>query len=192
MRIGDNVAARSILIGADISGKLKVKASVAGGGSTAPGTLYKLIFDDYGWTATTLFASTLAASTALTSTQVPYYLTFYLGIAEQAVTSKIATGVGKSTELFDFVIGGPTIFQSTLATGTTGQGIYITTAAAADVTGAKFRGYPWEFAVFRNCFSTLTNGYSTSPLVSTNIRRWGDLSTGTQAILLTGMPISQA
>jgi len=192
IRVEDNINSRSIAIGQDANGKLKVKATVAGGGSTAPGTAYKLIFDDYGWTASTLTASTLAASTAITSTQIPYFLNCYIGIAEGVVTSKLPTGLGKSTEVFDFVIAGPTIYQSTLAAGTTGQSLYITTAAAIAASGATFKGYPWEFAVYRNAYSPYLGGYTTSPVLSTKEQYYGALSTGTQGIMLTGQLVSHA
>ena len=184
MRIGENLNARSIYIGQDISGKLKVKASVPGGGSTAPGTPYMLFFDDYGWSATTITNLSTVSSR------------FRIGIAEGVVSSHAPTVVGKTTELFDFVIGGPTILQSTLATGTTGQSLKFTSAGIG-ATGAKFAGYSWEFAVYRNSWNPANagpygiTGYNSSPLLSTADTQYGSISTGTQTILLTGEIISQ-
>lgn len=178
MRIAENLNARSIFIGVDVSGKLKVKASVAGAGSTAPGTPYLMIFDDYGWTATTIVTN----SSSLLSGRI--------GIAEGIVTSHLPTGLGNSTELFEFVIGGPTIFQSTLAEGTTGQSLRYSTGGFT-ATGATFGGYSWEWAVFRKSWSPLTNGYTTGPLLSTKDNQYGPMSTGTQAILLTGENVMQ-
>ena len=172
-RIADNLNARSITIGIDVTGKLKVKATVAGAGSTAPGTLYTLIFDDYGWTAST---PSVASSSLVRS---------MIGIAEGVVTSKLPTGVGLSTQIFEFVVGGPTILQSTLAAGTTGQSLRYSTAGIS-ATGATFAGLSWEFAVYRNAFSPYVGGYTTSPLLSTKETVYGNLSTGTQAIMLTG------
>lgn len=191
MRISSNLNSRPIAIGVDVTGKLKVKASVAGTGSTAPGTAYKLIFDDYGWTATTFTVSTYAVSTAASTTQILVHKNFYIGIAEGKVTAGVASRPGTLSQAFEFVIAGPTIFQSTLAAGTTGQGLYYTTDGAIGAMGATFAGYPFEFAVFRAAWDPRTNGYTTSPLLSTKDEQYGAMSTGTQAIMLTGMMVSQ-
>lgn len=185
MRItSDNLNARSIAIGVDATGKLKVKASVPGGGSTTPGTPYMLFFDDYGWSASTIKNLSTVGSR------------FRIGIAEGVVSSHAPTGVGKTTELFEFVIGGPTILQSTLATGTTGQSLKFTSAGIT-ASGAAYAGYSWEFAVFRNSWNYLPagfygpTGYNTSPLLSTLENQYGSISTGTQTIMLLGETVSQ-
>lgn len=185
MRIAaDSVDARPIAIAVDATGKLKVKASVTGGGSTVPGTPYMLLFDDYGWSASTLV--TLSTKS----------LRFRIGIAERTVSSHAPTGVGKSTELFEFVIGGPTILQSTLATGTTGQSL-IFTSGGISASGATYSGYSWEFAVYRNSYNPAFGGshqiigYNSSPLLSTGNTQYGSISTGTQTILLIGETVRQ-
>ena len=183
MRIGDNTDARSIFIGIDATGKLKVKAAVTATGSTAPGTPYFMLFDDYGWTATTLIVSTGTKR-------------MLIGIAEGVVTTHTPTyagqGVGLSTELFEFVVGGPTILQSTIAVGTTGQGIVFTTGVAVPaLSGAVYTGSRNEFAVFRRWWSATGVVYSSNPNISTAVTQFGSLSTGTQAILLTGLMLAQ-
>ena len=185
MRItSDYLNARPIAIAVDATGKLKVKASIAGSGSTVPGTPYMLFFDDYGWSASTVKNLSTVGSR------------FRIGIAEGIVTSHAPTQVGKTTELFDFVIGGPTILQSTLATGTTGQSLKFTSAGIS-ASGAAYAGYSWEFAIFRNSYNPAfagpfqVAGYNTSPLLSTLDGQYGSISTGTQTILLIGETVSQ-
>jgi hypothetical protein len=183
MRIADNQNARSIFIGIDITGKLKVKAAVAGAGSTAPGTIYKMQFDDYGWTATT---------PGVISTGV--HQRYLMGIAEGTVTSHTPTyagaGTGLSTELFEFVVGGPTILQSTIAAGTTGFAAkFGTTALLPTLVAAVYTGSQGEFATFRRWWDSTGIAYSTAATISTAVTQFGNLSTGTQAVLLTGLMI---
>jgi hypothetical protein len=183
MRIADNQNARSIFIGIDATGKLKVRAAVTGAGSTAPGTIYKMQFDDYGWTASTPGVITTGV-----------HQRYFIGIAEGVVTSHTPTyagaGTGLSTELYDFVVGGPTILQSTLAAATTGYAAkFGTTALVPSLISAAYAGSQGEFAVFRRWWSDTGVVYSTSPVLSTAVTQFGSLSTGTQAVLLTGLMI---
>lgn len=178
MRVIDNLQGRSPAIGIDATGRLKARASVAGGGSTAPGTLYILRMDDYGYTATTPVLSTGAGPGSH----------FLIGIAEGTITSGLSTaspGAITDKYMYDFVVGGPTILQSTMAAGTTGQGMKLTTGLAVPaVTGAAYIGGPGEFGVFRRAYDSTAGAYSTGSALSTAVTVFGALSTGTQYIYL--------
>lgn len=179
MRIGDNVNSRPIAIGIDATGKMKVKAAVAAAGSTAPGTIYKLLFDDYGWVATTPGVITTGV-----------HQRYFIGIAEGTISSGVLGSgvVTGSTNIFEFVIGGPTIMQSTLAAGTTGYAVkFGTTALVPSLVSAAYAGSQGEFGVLRKWWDTTGVVMSTATAISTAVLQFGGLSTGTQGILLTGM-----
>lgn len=180
MRVIDNLQGRSPAIGIDATGKLVVKASVAGAGSTTIGQIYKMKFDDYGWTATTLALTTGTLGER-----------YFIGIAEGTITSGLSTaspGAITDSHMYSFVIGGPTIMQSTCAAGTTGQGVTLTTGAVVpSVTGATYRGGVGEFAVFRRGWIPSANAYSSAVAISTSVTDFGSLSTGTQFVYLPGL-----